>query len=231
MAKRRLQNLPVFLGAVGIAAVFLSIAVAYQPSESLPSPSGALAGFRNQSNNTHLACVGQACVPVVGGGPNLCTSNAQCQNQTNQTHLACVLNTCTVVPGPGQNTCLTAGAACNGTNQTNQTPDLTVLSLSYSITNQSNGTNQTNGTLTLTAVVKNIGTGTAGASFTSIFLTTQPSQNIFTPLLASNQQVTVQAFFTKPSPGLYQAQARADSTFLVAESNENNNILAINVTI
>ncbi len=79
-------------------------------------------GNNNQTqNNTHLACVNQACVVVAGGGSNLCTSNTQCQNNTNQTHLACLSNTCTLVQGGGSNQCSPQGSTCNqtGGNQTN----------------------------------------------------------------------------------------------------------------
>ena len=69
-------------------------------------------------NQTHLACVNQACVVVAGGGANLCANNAQCQNSTNQTRLTCINNMCTRVNGTGSNTCSPQGSVCGTTNQT-----------------------------------------------------------------------------------------------------------------
>lgn len=73
---------------------------------------------QNNTNQTHLACVNQACVVVAGGGANLCANNAQCQNSTNQTRLTCINNMCARVNGTGSNTCSPQGSACGTTNQT-----------------------------------------------------------------------------------------------------------------
>ena len=92
---------------------------------------------QNNTNQTHLACVNQACVAVAGGGANLCTSNSQCQNSTNQTHLACVNQACVIVSGGGSNLCTTNANCQNSTNQTH----LACVGNTCAIVNGS-GTNQ-----------------------------------------------------------------------------------------
>jgi hypothetical protein len=70
----------------------------------------------NSTNQTHLACVNNACVSVNGVGNNTCTTNAQCS------HLACVNRTCSLVPGPGRAECASKDARCGIVkNQTNMT--------------------------------------------------------------------------------------------------------------
>lgn len=56
---------------------------------------------------THMACVNQACKEVEGAGDNLCSNDSQCQQPVYTTHLACVNSACIAVTGAGSNLCST----------------------------------------------------------------------------------------------------------------------------
>lgn len=198
-------------------------------------------------NETHLACVGLSCMPVAGGGPNLCTSNLDCMNSTNSsgggggggggsnttnvTHLECVGQTCMLVAGAGPNLC-TSSAQCV-TNVTNGTlPDLRILSITHNLTNSTNAS-----IVTVTGVVINSGTGNAGASTTQYIFGASGcsgggscgggagSQSISTPALSAGQQTTITRTHTANPGSTVSLSFRADSTFVIAESNELNNLL------
>jgi hypothetical protein len=64
----------------------------------------------------HKACVSGTCKTVIGTGPNLCTTNAQCfiGPTLPETHKSCVGTTCKSVAGPGVDTC-TTNIQCMGT--------------------------------------------------------------------------------------------------------------------
>jgi hypothetical protein len=85
----------------------------------------------NETNQTHLACSGNSCIPVSGPGPDECHADSDCI-RPNETHLECIGSTCSVVQGAGSSQCFTDNDCIIGTNQTgqeNETP--LVLDLSF----------------------------------------------------------------------------------------------------
>jgi hypothetical protein len=125
----------------------------------------------------------------------------------------------------------------NNTNSTNNTlPNLIITNItkfSFNATT-TNGTNGSNGTTTytvnITTYVKNIGTGNAGASFTSNgFGGSYILMN--TPHIPAGQTRLVSRYVFNVSPGTYWASSNADNTTIIAESNEYDNYLSTNLVI
>src|SRR5437899_2957661 len=104
-------------------------------------------------------------------------------------------------------------------------PDLTPQSISLSSSSLTAG-----GTETVTAVVKNLGTGTAGPATTMIRLnndpnvssTSDPQVAVSTPSIAAGGTATVQASFTIANAGNYYAHAYVDNFTVLSQSNVNN---------
>ncbi|MDP3964364.1 MAG: Ig-like domain-containing protein [bacterium] len=75
----------------------------------------------DDDDGVHAECAGLVCIEAAGGGPDLCSDDADC-TESGDTHSECnALEQCTVVPGAGSNECLDStdcetsgsGAACS----------------------------------------------------------------------------------------------------------------------
>ncbi len=212
-------------------------------------------------NQTHLACVNQACVVVAGGGANLCANNAQCQNSTNQTRLTCINNACTRVQGTGNNTCSPQGSVCGTTNQTH----LECRSNTCSIVNGSGNSlcspqgsacnvtgmpdliidawvNEINVTgnvsivnVTVFVTVKNIGASTAGSSTTRIKVLKYGGRINETHDMPTNQlspgSRQTLIRWFLLERGSYSGYSKADQFLAVNESIEYNNERNVQFTV
>jgi len=148
---------------------------------------------------------------------------------------------------------ITSGLTTNGTNSsvnatsvpTNSSalalPDLIVSNLTYNyITNGTvivNNTNLTNYMVSVSATIRNIGNGNAGASSTYIILSQIingsariSTQGLSTPALSTGQSVGVSGALTGLT-GMNLLQATADTANIIVESNEANNVRVINATL
>lgn len=131
----------------------------------------------------------------------------------------------------------TGGNGTNGTNTSGRRgilepygkPDLIIQS--YSVANNgSNSSNTTAVVVTISAVVKNVGTTNAGTSYTKFIVFGGPSGNtVPTPALKKGASTTVKRSFllngNQQYP--YQGTITADTYNQVKESKENNNVQQI----
>jgi len=112
-------------------------------------------------------------------------------------------------------------------------PDLTVQSFSVKPREVKAG-----GLLTISVTVKNAGTKRAPSSWVALFGTTEAAKDLINAMgpvslnggpLARNATATVIFRITVPSvtPGVYAIYAKVDPERLVAESRENNNVIAL----
>ena len=167
------------------------------------------------------------CSYVAGSGPDLCgPMGSYCGNQT---YNICQNNACVTVNGTGTNQCW-SNADCNNSNST--MPDLIIDSWTWwstgNVTNSTGG-NQTN--VTIRVGIKNVGTVSAGSSYTLIngtsynwiFYGEPDYMFIYTPTINVGQVKYVQHDFIFTSGLSYVGIVSADATYLIQELDEINN--------
>lgn len=163
---------------------------------------------------------------TVNGLAGLATTQVQFSGYRGGTNTAVVDATNVIMEYDETNNSLTVNSpvsdalpTCTPTNTPSTTtskPDLTISSMQV-INPTFNGTCAQNTSQALRVVVANIGTANAGA-----FVVTVNSQQFNVPSLAAGQSTTLDATSFAPTN-----QATADSTNVIAESNENNNTAAL----
>jgi len=147
-------------------------------------------------------------------------------------------NTVNVSYGCVNGACAPITTNQTGGNSTNLTlPNLIVFNISkisYNATNVTiNGTNVTAYTVNLTTHVRNIGNALAGNSVTQVQIPIFPTaQQLPTPPIPVGGSALVSSYYSSvPAGSVWTVTSRADVFNTVVESNENDNILQLTITI
>lgn len=193
----------------------------------------------NTTNGTQswTGIVSDTCINNVTLSEGVCGSSVS----SSYSNLAGVFSVDCSVPNSAYG-CVNGACRLVGTNRTNATlrADLIVSNLVYAYVSNGtvtyNGTNLTSYRVFVNATIRNVGNVTAVASSTRMMLSKvgEPprisTQSVSTPTLGVGQSTVVSGILTGLK-GLNLLQADADSSNVIVESNEANNVRVVNVTL